>query len=37
MEDQAARDEIFENLRVYCEQDTMAMVELRRALGRKLR
>jgi hypothetical protein len=36
MEDQAARDEIFENLRVYCEQDTMAMVELRRALGRKL-
>ena len=35
MEDEAAREEIFGNLRVYCEQDTMAMVELRRALGKR--
>ena len=35
MEDEVAREEIFDNLRAYCEQDTMAMVELRRALARR--
>jgi hypothetical protein len=33
LEDQDARNEIFDNLRIYCAQDTLAMLELRRALA----
>ena len=33
LEDPDARNEIFENLRIYCAQDTLGMLELRRALA----
>jgi hypothetical protein len=34
--DEKEREEIFDQLRAYCKQDTWAMVELRRALGEKV-
>ncbi|MCH7600674.1 MAG: DUF2779 domain-containing protein [Myxococcales bacterium] len=36
LDDEDARNEIYESLRVYCKQDTVAMVELRRALARRV-
>ena len=35
LDDEDARNEIYESLRVYCKQDTVAMVELRRVLARR--
>jgi predicted RecB family nuclease len=34
--DEEEREEIFGHLRTYCRQDTLAMVELRRALARRV-
>jgi hypothetical protein len=36
MEDDTARGEIFDDLRAYCGQDTLAMVVLRQALAKKV-